>query len=145
MPVDHPPRKLGTQSTLVFNQKGKISTSFGIVYFIAFFDVSTEDTSHASFSFLRIKSFHIKQTLGWLTAARGLCRTIATKNPEHTGLWDKSSAHTDRVLVVARTFCLDDKDFLNSRCKYTTEYRKLFFSLTEIGNFGYVYNRNLVN
>ena len=49
MPVDHPPRKLGTQSTLVFNQKGKISTSFGIVYFIAFFDVSTEDTSHASF------------------------------------------------------------------------------------------------
>lgn len=31
------------------------------------------------------------------------------------------------------------------RCKYTTEYRKLYFSLTEIGIFAYIYNRILEN
>lgn len=119
MPVDHPPRKLGTQRTLVFNHKSKVFTSFGIVNFTVLSDECTEDTSHASF-FLRIKSIHIKQMLGWLTAARELRCTITTKNPEHTGPWVSLQHRQTDNLLLQGLFCLKAMDFLNSRCKYTT-------------------------
>ena len=94
MPTDHPPRKLSHQATsIVYPHREYPALPWKVDFPISVVEVRTKDKPTASF-LLRINSFHIKQTLGWLTAARELRCTITTKNPEHVGLWDKSSAQT---------------------------------------------------
>ena len=97
--LQSPSPKVRTQN-LVLNPHGKCPSLFRIMDFTIFPKIWTKDKPETSF-IVRNKIVHLFKTLGWLTAARELCRTIATKNPERRSL-GKSLDTYRAILVVSR-------------------------------------------